>query len=223
MYVAFFKRLIDIVVSLSVIILLLPIYAVLGAVVYFDLGAPVIFKQKRPGKNNRIFTIYKFRTMTDEYDKDGKRLSHSERITKTGRFLRRTYLDEIPEFFCVLSGSMSLIGPRPQLIEDMVFYSEEIMKRQNVTPGLTGLAQSKGKDALGWDSKFKYDIQYTENITFLNDLKIICNTVKMIFSKSSSSFDSSDDEGNYGDMLLRSGRISKEDYDRALEYAKTIY
>ena len=97
------------------------------------------------------------------------------------------------------------------------------MKRQNVTPGLTGLAQSKGKDALGWDSKFKYDIQYTENITFLNDLKIICNTVKMIFSKSSSSFDSSDDEGNYGDMLLRSGRISKEDYDRALEYAKTIY
>ena len=223
MYVVFFKRLIDVVVSFSVILLLLPLYAVLALVVYFDLGAPVIFKQKRPGKDNKIFTIYKFRTMLPECDKDGKKLSHSERITKTGRFLRRTYLDEIPEFFCVLCGTMTLIGPRPQLIEDMVFYSDEIMVRQSVTPGLTGLAQSKGKDGLGWDNKFKYDIQYTQNITFINDVKIIGNTLKMIFSKSAMPFDSSVDEGNYGDMLLREGRISKEDYDKALKYAKAFY
>ena len=223
MYAVFFKRLIDIIVSLLAIILFLPVYAIVGIIVYFDLGAPIIFKQKRPGKDGKIFTIYKFRTMLPEYDKEGKSLSHSERITKTGRFLRRTYLDEIPEFFCVLFGTMSLIGPRPQLIEDMVFYSDEIMKRQSVMPGLTGLAQSKGKDALGWDNKFKYDIQYTKNITFKNDVKILGNTLKMIFSKSSAPFDSSVDEGNYGDMLLREGRISKEYYEKALKYAKTYY
>lgn len=223
MYVTFLKRLIDIIVSLLVIILFLPIYAVVGVIVYFDLGAPVIFRQKRPGKDNKIFTIYKFRTMLPERDKDGKALSHSERITKTGRFLRRTYLDEIPEFFCVLCGTMTLIGPRPQLIEDMVFYSDEIMVRQSVTPGLTGLAQSKGKDGLGWDNKFKYDIQYTQNITFINDVKIVGNTLKMIFSKSAMPFDSSVDEGNYGDMLLREGRISEEYYEKALKYAKTYY
>ncbi len=223
MYVTFLKRLLDIIISFSVILLLLPLYIIIGAVVYFDLGSPVIFKQKRPGKDGKIFTIYKFRTMLPEYTDDGKIRSHRERITKTGRFLRRMYLDEIPEFFCVLCGTMSLIGPRPQLIEDMVFYSEQIMKRQSVTPGLTGLAQSKGIDGLGWDNKFKYDIQYTKDITFKNDVKIIGDTLKMIFSKSDMPFDSSDDEGNYGDMLLRDGRISKEDYDKALEYAKTLY
>ena len=134
MYAIFFKRLIDIIVSLLAIILFLPVYAVVGIIVYFDLGAPIIFKQKRPGKDGKIFTIYKFRTMLPEYDKEGKSLSHGERITKTGRFLRRTYLDEIPEFFCVLFGTMSIIGPRPQLIEDMVFYSDEIMKRHYFYP-----------------------------------------------------------------------------------------
>lgn len=223
MYSIFFKRLIDIVLSVLIIVLLLPIYLVLCIVVYVDLGSPVIFKQKRPGKDNKLFTIYKFRTMLPEYDKDGKKLSHSERITKTGRFLRRTYLDETPEFFCILFGKMSLIGPRPQLVEDMVFYSDEVMKRQKVMPGLTGLAQSRGKDALGWDDKFKCDIEYTQKITFVNDLKILFNTFKMIFSKRRSTFDSSEDEGNYGDMLLREGIVSKEEYDRAIEYAKTLY
>ncbi len=221
MYKKIIKRLIDIVVSFTAICVLLPVYIIVGVIVFADLGFPVIFKQKRPGKDNRLFTIYKFRTMKNEYDGE-RRLSHSERITKTGRLLRRTYFDEIPEFFCVLSGRMSLIGPRPQLVEDMVFYSKETMVRQSVLPGITGLAQSKGADALGWDEKFKYDIQYAKNITFKNDMKIVFDTFRMLLSKKNS-FDSSDDEGNYGDMLLKNGRISQERYEELLKYAKTLY
>lgn len=222
MYKTVFKRILDIIISVFAITLLLPVYIFVAATVFFDLGAPIIFKQKRPGKNNKIFTIYKFRTMKPEYTSDGKRLTHSERITKTGAFLRRTYLDEIPEFFCVLTGRMSLIGPRPQLIEDMVFYSPQTARRQDVTPGITGLAQSKGKQALGWNEKFRYDIEYTENITFLNDVTIMLDTVRMIFTKKNG-FDSSDDCGNYGDMLLKNGSITKEEYEKAMNYAKNLY
>lgn len=221
MYKRFVKRLLDIVISFVAILLLFPVYIAVGIAVLVDLGYPIIFKQKRPGKDNRLFTIYKFRTMKNEYDGE-KRLTHNERITKTGRFLRRTYLDEIPEFFCILSGRMSLIGPRPQLVEDMVFFSQDVMVRQSVRPGLTGLAQSKGADALGWEEKFKCDIAYTKDVTFKNDVKIVLDTVKMLFSKRNS-FDSSEDEGNYGDMLLKNGRVSQKQYEELLSYAKSLY
>ena len=222
MYKTLFKRLFDILFSFIAIILLVPVYMIISIVVFCTMGSPVIFKQKRPGRNNELFTIYKFRTMMPEYSSDGTRLKNSDRITKVGAFLRSTYLDEIPEFFCVLAGKMSIIGPRPQLVEDMVFYTSEIAKRQDVTPGITGLAQSKGKEALGWEEKFKWDIEYTKNITLMSDVRILFDTVKMILSKKEP-FDSSEDCGNYGDMLLKQGRVTNEEYEKAMNYARTLY
>lgn len=180
MYKKYIKRLLDIILSLIGIIITFPILIITGILVMIFLGRPAIFKQKRPGKNEKIFTMYKFRTMTNKKDKDGNLLPDEERLTKFGRFLRKTSLDELPEFFNILKGDMSFIGPRPLLVEYLDYYTEEEKHRHDVRPGLTGLAQVNGRNLLSWEEKFKLDVEYVNNITFKNDIKIIFKTIKTV-------------------------------------------
>lgn len=180
MYKSFFKRLIDIVVSVVFILCFWWLYIVLALLIRIKLGGPVLFKQERPGLNGKIFTMYKFRSMTDGRDKNGKLLSDSERLTSFGRVLRATSLDEIPEFFNVLKGDMSLVGPRPLLVEYLPRYNEFQARRHEVKPGITGWAQINGRNAISWEDKFKYDVEYVVNQSFLMDLKILFLTVKKV-------------------------------------------
>ncbi|MBM6875323.1 sugar transferase [Fusobacterium mortiferum] len=180
MYKSFFKRLIDIVVSVVFILCFWWLYIVLALLIKIKLGGPVLFKQERPGLNGKIFTMYKFRSMTDGRDKNGKLLSDSERVTSFGRVLRATSLDEIPEFVNVLKGDMSLVGPRPLLVEYLPRYNEFQARRHEVKPGITGWAQINGRNAISWEDKFKYDVEYVVNQSFLMDLKILFLTVKKV-------------------------------------------
>lgn len=175
-YKRFIKRPMDIVLSLLAIIILSPVLLIVALLVRVKLGSPVIFKQKRPGLNEKIFKLYKFRTMTDEKDENGELQPNHIRLTKLGRILRATSLDELPELFNILKGDMSIIGPRPLLIEYLPLYNEKQKHRHDVRPGLSGLAQVNGRNAISWDEKFDYDIEYVENLTFLLDLKIILKT-----------------------------------------------
>jgi len=177
LYNRYFKRLMDIVLSLIAIIVLSPVFLVVAILVKIKLGSPIIFKQKRPGLNEKIFTMYKFRTMTDERDENGELLPNHIRLTKLGRVLRITSIDELPEFFNVLKGDMSLIGPRPLLIEYLPLYNEHQKHRHDVRPGISGLAQINGRNAITWEEKFDYDIVYIKNVSFLLDFKIIVQTV----------------------------------------------
>lgn len=183
MYRKFFKRPFDIICSLMFILLFWWLYIVVAIMVKRKLGSPVIFKQQRPGLNGKIFTMYKFRTMTDAKDKNGKLLSDEERLPKFGKILRSTSLDEIPEFFNILKGDMSLVGPRPLLVEYLERYSSEQARRHEVRPGVTGLAQVNGRNAISWEEKFKYDVEYVDNVSFLLDMKIIFLTMKKVFIK----------------------------------------
>lgn len=180
MYKSFLKRLIDIVVSVVFILCFWWLYIVLAVLIRIKLGGPVLFKQERPGLNGKIFTMYKFRSMTDGRDKNGKLLSDSERLTSFGRVLRATSLDEIPEFFNVLNGDMSLVGPRPLLVEYLPRYNEFQARRHEVKPGITGWAQINGRNAISWEDKFRYDVEYVINQSFLMDLKILFLTVKKV-------------------------------------------
>ncbi|NLL04836.1 MAG: sugar transferase [Clostridiaceae bacterium] len=176
MYKRFIKRLMDIVLSLLAIIILSPVLLIVALLVRVKLGSPVIFKQNRPGLNEKLFTLYKFRTMTDEKDENGELQPNHIRLTKLGRILRATSLDELPELFNILKGDMSIIGPRPLLIEYLPLYNEKQKHRHDVRPGLSGLAQVNGRNAISWEEKFDYDIDYVENLTFLLDFKIILKT-----------------------------------------------
>ena len=180
MYKSFFKRLIDIVVSVVFILCFWWLYIVLALLIKIKLGGPVLFKQERPRLNGKIFTMYKFRSMTDGRDKNGKLLSDNERLTSFGRVLRATSLDEIPEFVNVLKGDMSLVGPRPLLVEYLPRYNEFQARRHEVKPGITGWAQINGRNAISWEDKFKYDVEYVVNQSFLMDLKILFLTVKKV-------------------------------------------
>lgn len=180
MYKSFLKRLIDIVVSVVFILCFWWLYIVLAVLIRIKLGRPVLFKQERPGLNGKIFTMYKFRSMTDGRDKNGKLLSDSERLTSFGKVLRATSLDEIPEFVNVLKGDMSLVGPRPLLVEYLPRYNEFQARRHEVKPGITGWAQINGRNAISWEDKFRYDVEYVINQSFLMDLKILFLTVKKV-------------------------------------------
>ena len=183
MYQKYFKRLVDILCSLAAIIVFSWLYIIVAILVRIKLGSPVIFKQARPGKNEKIFNLYKFRTMTDERDEDGNLLPDDVRLTKFGKLLRKTSLDELPEAFNILKGDMSVVGPRPLLVKYLNRYSEEQKRRHEVRPGLTGLAQVSGRNAITWEEKFEYDIEYVDNITFVGDVKIIFLTVWKAFVK----------------------------------------
>jgi len=182
-YEAFFKRLIDIVISLLVIILFCWLYLILAIIVRLNLGSPIIFTQDRPGKNGKIFKMYKFRSMSDKRDENGELLPDWKRLNKFGRILRSTSLDELPEFFNILKGDMSFVGPRPLLVKYLEHYNSFEMRRHEVRPGLTGLAQVHGRVALPWKKKFEMDVEYVDNVTFLMDLKIILLTVKKVFAR----------------------------------------
>lgn len=183
-YKKFIKRLFDIVLSLMAIIVLSPLLIILFVLVKIKLGSPVIFTQKRPGKDEKIFKLYKFRSMTDKKDASGDLLPDDQRLTSFGRKLRSTSLDELPELFNILKGDMSIVGPRPLLVEYLPYYKDEERKRHNISPGLTGWAQINGRNASSWEEKFEKDIYYVNNLSFLLDLKIIILTVFKVFKKS---------------------------------------
>ncbi len=182
MYKHFFKRLFDIVLSLLVIVLFSWLYIILAILVRTKLGSPIIFKQQRPGKDEKIFGMYKFRSMTDEKDENGNLLPDEVRLTSFGKKLRATSRDELPEFFNILKGDMSFIGPRPLLVKYLPYYNERERLRHSVRPGLTGYAQAHGRNAISWEKKFEYDIYYVEHLTFLTDVKVIIDTIKTVLS-----------------------------------------
>lgn len=182
-YKNYLKRVLDIICSLGFILCFWWLYILIAILVKVKLGSPVIFKQKRPGLNEKIFTMYKFRSMTDTKDKNGNLLSDAERLPRFGKLLRATSLDEIPEFINVLKGEMSLIGPRPLLVEYLERYSDEQKRRHNVRPGITGWAQVNGRNAISWEQKFKYDVEYVDKLSFLLDMKIVFLTIKKIVVK----------------------------------------
>ena len=184
MYKKFFKRFFDIVLSLIAIIILSPVYLIISVLVLIFMGWPILFKQSRPGKNEKIFNMYKFRTMTNKKDKDGNLLSNEKRLTKFGNLLRKTSLDELPEVFCILIGKMSIVGPRPLPVEYLEYYNEEQKHRHDVRPGLTGWAQANGRNSITWTEKFKYDIYYVKNLSLILDIKIIFMTIKQVFCRS---------------------------------------
>lgn len=184
MYKKFFKRFFDIILSLIAIIILSPVYLIISVLVLIFMGWPILFKQPRPGKNEKIFNMYKFRTMTNKKDKDGKLLSNEKRLTKFGNLLRKTSLDELPEIFCILIGKMSIAGPRPLHVEYLEYYNEEQKHRHDVRPGLTGWAQANGRNSITWTEKFKYDIYYVKNLSLILDIKIIFMTIKQVFCRS---------------------------------------
>lgn len=184
MYKRYIKRLLDIVCSLCGIIVLSPIYLVLFLLVRVKLGSPVLFTQDRPGKDEKIFKLYKFRTMTDEKDEQGNLLPDEVRLNHFGRTLRSTSLDELPELFNILKGDMSLIGPRPLLVRYLPYYTEKERRRHDVRPGLTGLAQVNGRNALGWEDRFAYDLSYVENCSFLMDIKVLAMTFGKVLKRS---------------------------------------
>lgn len=169
--------------SLIAIIVLSPVLLVVAILVRTKLGSPVLFKQKRPGLNEEIFMMYKFRTMTDEKDDKGELLPDSVRLTKFGRLLRSTSLDELPELFNILRGDMSIIGPRPLLVQYLPLYNEHQKRRHEVRPGLSGLAQVSGRNAISWEDKFNLDVEYVDNVSFIEDWKIIFLTVKKVFAR----------------------------------------
>lgn len=184
MYKNCIKRLLDILISLVILILFSWLYLILFILVRTKLGSPVIFKQPRPGKNEKVFNLYKFRTMTDERDENGELLPDEVRLTAFGKKLRSTSLDELPEFFNILKGDMSFIGPRPLLVKYLPLYNEEQHHRHDVRPGLTGWAQVNGRNLLSWEDKFEKDVYYVNNLSFRLDLKILFKTVAVVFDRS---------------------------------------
>lgn len=183
MYAKCIKRILDFILSFISIIVLMPVMLIIATLVRIKLGKPVIFKQQRPGKNEKIFTLYKFRTMTDKKDEKGNLLADTKRLTKFGKALRSTSLDELPELWNILKGDMSIVGPRPLLVEYLPLYNEKQKHRHDVRPGLTGLAQISGRNTTGWEERFEEDIEYIQNVNFVTDCKIVFKTVSKVLKK----------------------------------------
>lgn len=223
-YAKYMKRVMDCFLSFCAIVVLAPIMIVLTAVGAIAMKGNPFFTQLRPGKSERIFRLIKFRTMSCQTDKDGNLLPDKKRLTKYGKFLRSTSLDELPELINILKGDMSVIGPRPQLVRDMVFMTERQRMRHKVRPGLSGLAQISGRNAINWENKLEYDTEYIQNITFLGDWKIIFLTIKKVFERADISTEGMETAEDFGDYLLEKGFIDKNIYDEkqadALELLK---
>lgn len=226
-YEKYVKRLLDIICSLLALVCFFWLYLIIAIIVRIKMGSPVLFKQPRPGlvKNGRetIFDMYKFRTMTDERDENGELLADDKRLPAFGAWLRRTSLDELPEALSILKGDMSVIGPRPQLVRDMVFMSDEQRMRHTAKPGLSGLAQTKGRNAISWEDKLNWDLKYIERVTFWGDLKLVLMTVKTAFIKAEGITDGENATAlDYGDALLKAGKVSKPQYDALQAYARNL-
>ena len=222
-YEKYIKRLLDIVCSLAALLVFWWVFLIVAVLVRVKLGSPVLFKQARPGKDEKIFQLYKFRTMTDERDAEGNLLPDEVRLTKFGKWLRSTSLDELPEVFNILKGDMSLIGPRPQLVRDMVFMNAEQRKRHDIRPGLTGLAQVNGRNNITWEQKFKYDLQYLNSgISLISDLKILIQTVIKVLKRSDTVREGTVSDMDFGDWLISENKVTKEEYDQKQKEAKRL-
>jgi len=207
------KRLFDLISSIALLLCISPLIVYIAYKVRKNIGTPVIFSQVRPGKDGKLFRLYKFRTMTNERDGDGNLLPDEQRMTDFGRKLRATSLDELPELINIIKGDMSVVGPRPQLVRDMVFFTDEEMKRQSVLPGLTGLAQISGRNNIDWKERFHYDFEYIKNIAFSNDLRILWRTIFKVGSQENIATDGMETSEDYGDWLLRQNIVTPAIYD----------
>lgn len=213
MYARYFKRIIDFCLSLIGLIVLSPVFLVLIVLGTIFMRGNPFFTQPRPGKDEKIFKLIKFRTMDNRKDKDGNLLPDDVRLNKYGRFLRSTSLDELPELINIIKGEMAIVGPRPQLVRDMVFMTPEQNKRHTVRQGLTGWAQVNGRNAISWEDKFKYDLEYIENISFLFDVKILFMTVGSVFKKEGITMEDMATAMDFGDYLLNKKVVDQEEYD----------
>lgn len=223
MYNLLFKRILDFFCALAAILCLSPVLVALTVVGTIKMKGNPFFTQPRPGKDERIFKLVKFRTMTNARDAQGNLLPDDVRLTRYGKFLRSTSLDELPELFNILKGDMAVIGPRPQLVRDMVFMTPEQRRRHTVRQGLSGLAQVNGRNAVTWEKKIEYDLKYIERITFLGDVKIIFTTLNKAFIKRSDiTEENCDTATDLGDYLLAHGRISQTEYDEGQKEAKRL-
>ncbi len=210
MYKFYLKRVIEFVLSLSGLIVLMPIYLVIIFLVRTNLGSPIFFKQERPGLHNKVFYIYKFRTMTNKQDQHGNLLPDDSRLTKFGKFLRSTSLDELPSLWSVLKGDMSLIGPRPLLVEYLPFFSERQARRHEVRPGITGWAQVNGRNAISWEKKFELDVWYVDNLSIFIDIKILWLTIIRVLERDGISPDNKNIMPRFDTMMIKR-KASNED------------
>lgn len=221
-YERWFKRPIDIFCALAAILVFWWLYLLVALLVRIKLGSPVIFCQERPGKDEKIFKLYKFRSMTDDRDAQGNLLPDDVRLTKFGKLLRSTSLDELPEAWNILKGDMSVIGPRPQLVRDMVFMTSEQRRRHLVRPGLSGLAQVRGRNAISWEGKLAADQEYIERITFWGDFRILLMTVKKFICREGITAEGMDTAEDLGDHLLRLGSVSQEEYGQKQQESREL-
>lgn len=222
-YCRYIKRILDVFCALAAMIVFCWLYAIIAVLVRVKLGSPVIFRQPRPGKDEKIFYLYKFRSMTDKRDENGELLPDELRLTKFGKLLRSTSLDELPEAWNILKGDMSVVGPRPQLVRDMVFMTPEQRQRHSVRPGLTGLAQVNGRNCISWEQKFVYDLQYIDRgITLCGDLRILLQTVLKVLSRSDVVREGTQSDMDFGDWLIQTGRIDPVSYAAKQSEAKHL-
>lgn len=214
LYEKYIKRFLDIILSLIAMIVLSPVLLIVSVLVRVKLGSPVVFKQERPGLHGEIFILHKFRSMTDKKDKEGNLLSDEVRLTSFGKLLRSLSLDELLELWDIFIGKLTIVGPRPQLVRDMVFMTEDQKRRHSVRPGLTGLAQVNGRNNMSWEKKIEWDLKYIDDgITFLGDVKIIFKTVIKVLKRADISTEGMATAADFGDYLLMNGKVTQEEYD----------
>ena len=223
LYTLFFKRFFDVLISGLALIVLSPVFLIVSIVCRIKMGKGIIFKNYRPGKNNKIFKLYKYRSMLNTRDANGELLPDRDRMTKFGNMLRKTSLDELPQLWNIFVGHMSIIGPRPKLVKDMVFQNDEQNVRSLVRPGLTGLAQVNGRNNITWEEVFEYDKYYVEHCSLWLDIKIFFKTIAKVFKKADIvEQDKTKQAYYYGDYLLESGVVTKEEYNTKQELAKNL-
>lgn len=222
MYAKIFKRPLDFILTLIAFIVLFPVLLILTVLGAIKMKGNPFFIQPRPGKNERIFKLIKFRTMTCEKDEHGNLLPDEKRLVKYGKFLRKTSLDELPELVNIFKGDMSIVGPRPQLVRDMVFMTEQQRMRHTVRPGLTGLAQVNGRNNISWEEKFENDLQYIENISLIGDIKLILKTVIKVFQRSDTVREGTVSDIDFGDWLLQNGAVEQNEYEEKQNEAREL-
>ena len=229
-YTVFLKRFFDIILSLVALVILMPFLILFALLTLIFNGYPIFYKQARPGKNNKVFYIYKFRSMNNKKDKDGNLLPDSQRMTTWGKIIRKLSIDELPQFWNILKGDMSFIGHRPKLVKDVIFYEKDVMQQYGLRPGITGYAAAYGRNKNTWEATFEKDKFYMQNASLWLDIKIIFKTIGTVFTnKGESHSNAEEDKANereqeyyYADYLLRIGKITKEQYDKGLELSKEI-
>ncbi len=222
MYSKCLKRVFDFCISFMGILFLFPVLIVLTIIGAISMKGNPFFFQLRPGKDEKIFKLIKFRTMTQEKDAQGNLLPDDKRLTKYGLFLRKTSLDELPELFNILIGDMAVIGPRPQLVRDMVFMTDEQRQRHQIRPGLTGLAQVNGRNAITWEQKLSYDLEYLKDVSLKNDISIFFKTIGKVLGREDINREGTMSDIDYGDWLLQNGKVTKEEYDIRQKEAKQL-